>query len=311
MKRDIYFSLVLIVLLFFGCASLPVNKITSEKFLGYQPVDPIPVSKVKIFDSEINGVTEVFWKSLNSKSKRSLLPLQSAQSSVSKNEVSGKISYLGASISAEEGSYQVIMDYMKYRVEDVFDVSGNYIGSGRIGVGLRIKAVIVTKKSNLNLGSLSAIGLQADQENLSGGISVDVVGIDSENVTNLIPLTSEIDQTSIQTALQSLASIKSKLWEEETTITPHLIAFRQAQPNKEAEIRSQISTFIKTVSGDILRKYWKPDGENIDKENEKNIKRWMENNRISTGRGSITIFFRASEYEDLRKKAIRELNLVK
>jgi len=77
---------------------------------------------------------------------------------------------------------------MKYRVEDVSegaDGSGESLGTARIGVGLRIKAVVQTTEVGLNLGSLIAIGAE-------------VIGIDSPDVTNLIPLTSEIDQTSIQ-----------------------------------------------------------------------------------------------------------------
>ena len=52
----------------------------------------------------------------------------------------------------------------------------------RVGVGLRIRAQVVTDKSNLNLGSIANIGLEASNGNLRGGISVDIVGIDSKDV---------------------------------------------------------------------------------------------------------------------------------
>jgi len=34
--------------------------VNSENYLGYQPIDPIPVSKVKIFDTGANNEKEVF-----------------------------------------------------------------------------------------------------------------------------------------------------------------------------------------------------------------------------------------------------------
>jgi len=104
-------------------------------------------------------------------------------------------------------------------------------------VGLRIKAVVQTTEVGLNLGSLIAIGAEARRGTLRGGISVDVIGIDSPDVTNLIPLTSEIDQTSIQGALQALASIKTKISEADTRLTPHVVAIRQAKAGAVQRIK--------------------------------------------------------------------------
>ena len=49
----------------------------------------------------------------NQRKGEKLLPLQSAQVSVSESNSSGKISYLDGLVSGERGSYEVIMDYMK------------------------------------------------------------------------------------------------------------------------------------------------------------------------------------------------------
>lgn len=309
MRIKLTIAFVVAIFAIFCCVTVPVNKVPSKSFLSHKPIDPIPAVKVKVYDSKSKSEKVVFWESLpDAQSKRSLLPIQSAEIYVNAYEASGKASYLVSSISAEKGSYKVTMDYMKYRIQDVFDERDNLIGSGRVGVGLRIKALVVTNKANLNLGSISAIGLEASRGNLSGGISVDVVGIDSESVTNLIPLTSEINQSSIQSALQALASIKAKLWDDDVKITPHLLATIQTEPNKEMEIR-QVSTYLKSISADLLRRYWKPDGVNIIEENEKKLKEWMESNGLAVGPGSITMFLYGSEFEGLRKKAVLELNL--
>lgn len=247
---------IVVVMLLAGCVStnnrgtsVATKDVSSPKnYLGYQAIDPIPVDKVMLYEKSTNQMKEVYWAEIADESTvRDLLPLQSAEVSVSKNDVSGKLSYLTASISGEKGSYTVIMDYMKYCVEDVVDDANNNenLGSARIGVGLRIKAVVVTNKASLNFGSLLAIGAEAQQGNLRGGISVDVIGIDSEAVTNLIPLTSEIDQTAIQAALQALASIKTKIFDDRTKLTPHLVAIKQAKERVSQQIKDKASTSVR------------------------------------------------------------------
>jgi len=213
----------------------------SENFLGYQPIDPLPAESVMIYDASVNRLQEVFWASLQAnKQVARLLPLQTAQVFVSKTDADGTASYLTASVSGKKGTYVVIMDYMKYRVEDVIhQTSGDFIGSAKVGVGLRIKAVVETTEARLNLGSLLAIGVEARRGTVRGGISVDVIGIDSPDVTNLIPLTSEIDQTSIQSALQALASIKTKISDDTTELTPHVMAIRQARQGAAEQIKEQ------------------------------------------------------------------------
>jgi hypothetical protein len=195
--------------------------------LEYLPIEPVHKYSVKIYDPEQDTLKVVYWDSLPDSSKVHLLPVQSAQVSVAKTNLDGELSYLSSAISQEKGSYTVIMDYMKYRVEHIYNSAGetdSIVGNAKIGIGLRIRAQVNTSRSNLNLGSLLGLGIEAKRENLSGSISVDVIGIDSKDVTHLIPLTSEIDQTSIQSALQALASIKTKIYDDETRLTPHIVA---------------------------------------------------------------------------------------
>lgn len=307
MKPSILILLITITATGTGCTTFPVDTIESNQYLGYKPIDPLPVATVERYD---NGkMVDVYWASITqAEDRRALLPLQSAQVAVSKTSSSGKISYLGGFVSGDGGSYEVVMDYMKYRVEDILDNSDKYVGSVRIGVGLRIRAQVVTNKSNINLGSIANLGLEASNENLRGGISVDVIGIDSKDVTNLIPLTSDINQTSIQSALQALASIKSKLWDD-IEITPHVIAIKQAESGTESKIRSSISTFGKDVYSIKIRNFWKPDGTNIDKKNETTLKTWMFNNGLAISAGSITTFISTKQFSLLRKKAVFDLQI--
>jgi len=302
-----FFSIVIFSLILVGCKETKL--IPNKDYLEYQPTEPLPSLKVKIFDKENIVEKEIYWGSIPDSLKRTLLPLQSAQVSIKKMDIDGSIGYLGAGISAERGIYIVTMDYIKYRVEEVFD-QGEYIGNGRIGVGLRIEVKVITSKANLNLGSLSALGMAAKMNNLKGDITVDIIGIDSEQITNLLPLSSEIDQTSIQSTLQALASIKTKLWEDETAITPHFLAFQQYYPDKQDEIKEQMlsTSFSKTLSSEIIIHYLKPDGKNENSEHKEKLTQWMNGNVSDSGPGSVTMLI-YGDYESLRQKAINDLEI--
>jgi len=190
-------------------------------FLGYKPIEPIYVDSIE--DSKKNSKTS--FSTLSNKEILMLLPLQSAVMTLDDTESKNKLSYLMASVTGDVGHYTLVMDYMKYRAEPIYDeLSGEFLGNGKVGVGLRIKAKVKTYKANLNLGSLLALGVESKNGNIQGEISIDIIGMDSKDITNLVPLTSQIDESSIQMALQALATIKSKIYEPDTLLTPHLIA---------------------------------------------------------------------------------------
>lgn len=243
MKRQFHYIILAFILA--GCSTSGVvkedvnNSIKLQKNqIQYLPIEPVYHTTVEVYDPGGKTMERVYWSSLADTTKRSLLPIQSAQVSVRKIESNASLGYLNSTISGEKGEYVVVMDYMKYRVESITDssqTSDRIIGNAKIGVGLRIKARVSTSKKNLNLGSLLGLGIEARRENLSGSISVDVIGIDSRDVTNLIPLTSEIDQTSIQSALQALASIKAKIYEEKTMLTPHVVAVTDVSEDNSQE----------------------------------------------------------------------------
>jgi hypothetical protein len=66
-------------------------------------------------------------------------------------------------------------------------------------------------------------------------------------------------------------------------------------------------SFLKDAAGDKLRKFWKPDGENIDPDNDTAIREWMENNGLDPT--SITFFMRVDYFADARIKAVEDLDL--
>ena len=75
----------------------------------------------------------------------------------------------------------------------------------------------------------------------------------------------------------------------------------------EENLEELTSAFVGDTPGDLLRAYWKPDGENINTVNQKAIRDWMADNGLAGE--SITFLIRSSEHAPAREKAVRDLKL--
>ncbi len=294
-----------IAFLFVGCSTMQPLQITDSQYKSYQPIEPLPVKNVEVYTGS-NFVVKP-WAALGDSTIRDLLPNQSAQIAMRTNDLTGKVNYLTASVTDKAGSYEVIMDFMKYRIEDVYD-KYEVAGSGRIGIGLRVKAKVITYKANLNLSSLANLGVEASNNHLTGLLSIDIIGIDSKDITNYIPLTAKLDETSIQNALQAIATIKSKIWDANVKITPQLIAINQNKDSSEKLIKEKITngTYTYTNTSALISIYWKPDGAQIEKAHEDKIKDWILSNGLDV---SITYLINTSEMELYRQKLIDDLKI--
>ena len=133
------------------------------------------------------------------------------------------------------------MDYVKFVTVNVVDTlkynQNNQIESlsifsyVRVGIGLRLVASIQTKKKGINLGDLFAIGFAASKNEISGSLSVNILGIESKEITSLLPMPSEISASSIQNAMQAMATIKSKIYDQNVKLKPQIISIRSVNPN--------------------------------------------------------------------------------
>ncbi len=238
------FLLIAVSLIYTGCSTLPASMGATKSIIrepastvsyspsfslnAYRPIDPVFVGTFKNLDSiDAEGVpkyVENKWPGSKESDINPLLPNHSASVVTYKRSESFGLTYVPASVAIEKGDYRVVMDYIKYRDEPIYDSNKVFLGNGRVGVGLRLVADLNTSKADLNLGSLFLIGVNAKQGYLKGSLYVNVIGMDSSDITNLIPLSSVIDETAIQSALQSLAAVKSKLHESSTLLTPHIVA---------------------------------------------------------------------------------------
>lgn len=164
------------------------------------------------------------WVQLSNDEILNLLSNTRSEISVGKFSTDGTVTYLVAQATAKKGTYQVIMDYTSYIVEDAVDpASKQKIGDARVGVGLRLTAKITTNKANINLGSLLALGVAANLDQLKGTMTVDTIGIRIANAAGPILSNTTIDETSILKTLEALAVIQSKIADDSTHLDPQVI----------------------------------------------------------------------------------------
>ena len=294
------------------CPSKGIFGIEESRFHGYIPIDPIPVIKVTVYDPDSLSYVEKYWATFNSLERLRMLPNQTAEVSVKNVDSHGKVKFFGSSASGSKGIYEVIMDYMKYYIDTVLDDTGFLLGSRKIGVGLRMTAKVQTSKANINIGGLSALAAQAVLQNLSGSISVNVIGIDSRDITNLIPITSQLDQTSIQSALQALAAVKAKLWDSgQTTLTPHILAVQQRRNNSvDRIIQSKSYVFEDSKLGSCIEAWWKPKGQ-VDTKKTELLNSWLkvEENIALGAPEDIANLISGGGLEKVRAKVIKDIDI--
>ena len=82
-----------------------------------------------------------------------------------------------------------------------------------------------------------------------------------------------------------------------------------AERGDTVKVTQGLLTVSSNNSGELIRKYWKPDGKDINKENDSNIKDWMRDNGLNTSPGSLTMFIYSDDLKDLRNKAVKDLGL--
>ncbi len=139
-----------------------------------------------------------------------------------------------------------------------------------------------------------------------------VIGNDSRDVTNLIPITSQLDQTSIQSALQALAAVKTKMWDSgETTLTPYIVAVQQRRDNSvDRIIQGKSYSFEDSDLGSCIEVWWKPEGQ-VNPTRTEILNNWLKNEKnIALGAPEdIANLISGGGLDEVRTKIIRDLDI--
>ncbi len=95
-----------------------------------------------------------------------------------------------------------------------------------VGLGLRLKASLTALKGNVDLSGLPSIAAQAELGKVRGSLVVQTLGLSGKNVATILPLPSELNETTLTNSLLAMGAIKALIHEEEgVTRTPRVVGF--------------------------------------------------------------------------------------
>lgn len=220
----------------------PQNAVT----YGYQPIDPLPVI-VKMQTDNNDTVTLRTSQPIPDKNKRIMasLPDETMRLAIGQIDGKGNVSFATAKLGYAGSSYIVILDYIKFdtkslpvlvktdslnKIQDFksafdYNTKPDAIIPVYVGVGLRFTATITVNEGSVDLGNLFALGLAAESKKVTGTLIIQTLGISGKDISTLIPMPSQINTTTIQNAIMSLASIKAKIYDEGAELNPRVVGF--------------------------------------------------------------------------------------
>jgi hypothetical protein len=228
-------------LVLFGCHLGSPNTLADPKnapAYGYTPLDPLdaypkdvgncPVSKARVLAS-LPDVT-----------------MRLASASVSDT---AHLRYGTGTLGTSGNSYTIVLDYTMsqtqriglYREDDSVQVVSDtdttkirrfglsavdsaHTAQSRLiyvpvylGIGLRLTATVTVFSGKIDLGNLIAIGAAVQHNQASGTMVVQTMGINGASVSEVLPMPSDINTSTVQSLLQTLGEIKSKVFDDSTT----------------------------------------------------------------------------------------------
>jgi hypothetical protein len=257
----------------------PMN---AESF-GYQPIDPLPVK----FGIEQKDESILYLNSQNripNKQIMASLPDETMRLAIGELDGKGNVSFSSAKIGYEGSSYLVILDYIKFDTKSIslkiqrtntdeikfeswqdklYDNYQSEVSSENntsivlmpvyVGVGLRFTASIKVNEGKVDLGNLFALGLAAESKKITGTMVIQTLGISGKDISALIPMPSQINTTTIQNSIMSLASIKAKIYEDSIDLNPRVIGFYNNIGGGKSTVHNFITNVLSTGMSHIIK----------------------------------------------------------
>ena len=132
-------------------------------------------------------------------------------------DADGKISFVAGNVAGKGKRVVVQQDYLNYKI---VQVDGR---DRKVGITLRVQAELVTKSAEVNLNGLFAIGLAVRAGSAAGTLRICAYGLAGEPINSLIPMPSDITESSLQNAMQAVASLKAKIYDPKVSVLPQVI----------------------------------------------------------------------------------------
>ena len=93
---------------------------------------------------------------------------------------------------------------------------------------------------------LFGLGVAASSGKVSGTLVVQTLGVSGEGISALLPMPSELNQTTIQNSIVALGSIKSKMYDAKTVLAPRVLGFYNNIGGTGMEVTSNVISNILT-----------------------------------------------------------------
>lgn len=194
---------------------------------------PTPINTIEIYDTVQGKRVEVDVLSLTSDQIRSRLTSTSTFVSMEKLNTDGTFNYIGSSGKVQKGRYRVTFDYTNFTTQPIKTNDGNIENSlviGKIGVGLRITADLITKSNGVRIDGLIPLAVALQNNKVSGNLSFNVYGVSNKKVDLAVPTQAILSEESIQKAFESAAAVRIIFGLEETKLEPYLIGVAGINP---------------------------------------------------------------------------------
>lgn len=197
----------------------------------FVPINPILARKTFVWDGLVEN--EIPWAALSEADRRSQLSNQDAKVAIEKIEDGLTIGYLDAGANLSRGSYRVTVDYSRYKDEIVRN-NGRFIGRGKVGVGVRVTANVVTRSSGVNLAGLLPIAIGFSRRRLVGNLEVKVIGIVSPEIAKIISPPTSLNEESITKSMEAFGAFRVVVDQDNTQTVPHLMAVSKSDGGLKA-----------------------------------------------------------------------------
>lgn len=204
--------------------SIPITsgELVETRWVMMDP--PRRTEEITFYDRDTKAKVTKDWGALKHEEILRLLSDSTDEVSVDTFDSEAKVSYLGlGSTTGKAGRYKAIMDFTSYVIEDVLNKEDEKYAHARVGVGLRVVADVTTKKANVDLNGLVALGAAVKAEKLSGTMTITKIGIVPKNDSGTMITKVTISEGSVLDTIAMLAVLRSKIKDESTHLDPQVI----------------------------------------------------------------------------------------
>lgn len=133
------------------------------------------------------------------------------------------------------GKGQDLVIQKDHRSYKTVEVNGK---AKKVGYLIRIEARLTTLQSKVDVSSLFAMGMAAKLGQTKGTLSVKVYGLSGEPIVGLLPSPADLSEGSIQSAIESVALIRSKLYEDGVLVIPQELKDPPVVQNKTVDAKA-------------------------------------------------------------------------